>query len=82
MSNPITASGVKLRFDDVTGEVYRTYVWPGYDSITISGSVASAIDRQDGSHRVLESNGRAYFIQPSFLYMVWEVEDGKPYFRF
>jgi len=80
MGNPIADPKLKLKFISVLGERYRTYVYR-FDELTITGSVSMAIDKDD-SHRVLTSEGKAYFVPNKFLYMVWETEDGYPFFHF
>lgn len=80
MANPISDPKLKLRFIDILGEVYRTYVFPGYDEVTIEGGVYMA-EASDRSHRVLTKSGKAYHVNAGWLYLFWEVEDGIPYFR-
>jgi len=80
VSNPITTPGSKLKFVDVTGEISRTYVFPGYDEITIVGATQMA-EAKDRSHRVLDGENVAHHIPPSFIHLYWTVEDGVPYFR-
>jgi len=80
MSNPLTPPGSKLHFVDVTGEISRTYIYPGYDEITIVGATQFA-EAKDKSHRVLDENGVAHHIPPSWIDLLWIVEDGVPIFR-
>lgn len=80
MAHPISDPKLKLKFIDVAGEIYRTYVYR-FHEFTITGTVMMAID-ENHYHRVLTNEGKAYFIPDKFLYMVWETEDGYPYFRF
>lgn len=71
----------KLKFFVTTGEIYRTYVYPGFDEVTVSGTTHMAIDRSDGSHRLLDDSGKAHHIPAGFIHLYWEVEDGMPQFR-
>jgi hypothetical protein len=72
----LTAPGIKLKFVDLTGEVYRTYTFPGYDEVMITGSISGAVDR-DGGHFLLDIGGKAHYIPPSFIHLEWETTDPK-----
>lgn len=78
MPSPTVASGIKLKFFDLTGEIYRTYVFPGYDEITITGSLSGAVDKA-GNHFILDIGGKAHFIPADFIHLFWETSD--PIFR-
>lgn len=82
MSNPLVPPGSKLRFFSTPGEIYRVYVFPGYDEIMITGTTNMAIDKDDRSHRLLDSGNVAHFVPASFIHLFWQVEeDGNPIFN-
>ena len=70
----------KLKFFSVEGEIYRTYVFPGFDEITLLGCTDMARDK-DGSHRLLDIVGKAHHIPGSWIHLFWEVEEGTSQFR-
>jgi hypothetical protein len=72
------APGVKLKFFDLTGESYREYTFPGYDTIMITGSVSGAI-AHDGTHFIYDIGGKAHEIPPSWIHLTWMTID--PMFR-
>jgi hypothetical protein len=71
------APGVKLKFFDLTGEVYREYTFPGYDTIMITGSVAGAI-AHDGTHFIYDGS-KGHEIPPTWIHLEWVTSD--PVFR-
>jgi hypothetical protein len=75
MSNPLTPPGSKLKFFSVEGEIGRTYVFPGFDEVIITGSVSMAIDKSDKSHRILDSGNIAHQIPADWIHLSWTVED-------
>ena len=52
------------RFDDVTGELTRTYVAEGRSPLRIHGAVAASDGA--GSHRVWDSDGVSHWVGPGF----------------
>jgi hypothetical protein len=82
MTNPLTPPGSKLKFFDVSGEIARTYVFPGFDEVIITGAVQMAVAK-DGSHRILDSDGIAHHIPDDWIHLSWIVDDDgeTPIFR-
>lgn len=73
-----TAPGVKLKFFDLTGEEWREYTFPGYDTVYITGSVSGAV-AQDGTHFILTMDGHRHEVPPHWLHLEWSGSD--PAFR-
>lgn len=81
MGNPLTPPGSKLKFFATTGEIYRDYVFPGFDEVMITGTVSMAV-ANDGSHRLLDSGNVAHFIPSTWIHLFWQVEEGSdPIFK-
>jgi len=76
---PTKAPGVKLSFFDLTGEIYREYTFPGYDTIMITGSVSGAINKA-GDHFIYDAGGVAHYIPSSFIHLEWKMAND-PVFR-
>jgi len=74
----ILAPGVKLKFFDLTGEEWREYTFPGYDTIMITGSVSGAVAK-DGTHFILDLGGHAHEIPPNWIHLEWKTVE--PIFR-
>lgn len=70
------ASGVKLKFFDLTGEEYREYTFAAYDTIMITGSVSGAIAK-DGTHFIYDMDGKSHEIPPTWLHLEWKTTDPK-----
>ena len=77
----IADPSLKLKIFPTPGEVYRTYTFPGFDTITITGSSVMAISKDDGYHRLFDGT-KGHMIPPSWIHLEWEVEDGGTIFRF
>ena len=65
-----TAPGVKLKFFDLTGEHWREYTFPGYDTVYITGSVSGAVAK-DGTHFIYDLGGIAHEIPPDWIHLQW-----------
>lgn len=76
MPSPTIAPGVKLKFFDLTGERWREYTFPGYDTIMITGSLAGARGA-DGTHFLLTADGHGHEIPSSWIHLEWDSDDPK-----
>jgi hypothetical protein len=74
----LTAPDVKLKFFDLTGEEWREYTFPGYDTVMITGSVSGAVDKA-GNHYIYDLGGHCHFVPADFIHLEWVTED--PQFR-
>lgn len=62
---------LKLDLVDTTGEIYRTYVFPGFDEITITGTVTMAVSKKDNYHRLWDGT-KGHMIPPTWIHLYWE----------
>lgn len=67
-----------LEFTDISGEVYRTYVFPSLE-VTIHSPTHLNVS-ESGGHRILDSNGTSHYIPNGWVHLYWEVHDGFPNF--
>lgn len=76
MGYKIADNKLKLRkqFKDIAGEIYRMYVFPGYDTVQITGSLMYAVD-SDNNHLIFDGT-KGHMIPPTWIHLEWEVEDG------
>ena len=72
----IVAPGVKLKFFDLTGELWREYIFPGFDAIMITGSVSGAVAK-DGTHFILTVDGIGHEVPPTWIHLKWNTTDPK-----
>lgn len=77
---PLSDPKLKLDEIDVTGELYRTYTFPGFDQITVTGSSVMALSKQDEYHRLWDGT-KGHMIPPTWIHLEWENEEGIPVFR-
>lgn len=69
-----------FKFVDTSDEIYRTYTFPGYDTITITGTLYMAVGN-DNFHRLFDGT-KGHMIPPSWIHLEWEVDDGGTIFKF
>jgi len=68
------------RFYDISVEKARTYTFPSGEELTIESPVALHVS-ESGGHRVLNMQGRAYYVQPKEGWSItWTVPAGAPFF--
>lgn len=70
---------LKLKFVVATDLSSITYTFPGYDTITITGSLMISIAAD--YHRIWDGV-QGHLIPPTWLHMEFEVVDGGTVFRF
>jgi len=77
----ITISDPKLKFKfvDATDILWITYTFPGYDTITITGTQMIAVEKD--YHRVWDGT-QGHMIPTTFLEMTFGVADGGTVFKF
>lgn len=77
----ITLSDPKLKFNFVQADdlLWITYIFPGYDTITITGTQMIAIAKD--YHRIWDGT-QGHMIPTSFIAVTFEVRDGGTAFRF
>jgi uncharacterized protein YegJ (DUF2314 family) len=71
---------VKLEFADISNETYRTYTFPT-GSVTIQNPVKLNVKRkaEGDSHRIVDVNGKAYYVPAGWLMLSWEGKNGEAY---
>ena len=67
-----------LKFKNIEGESFRTYVFPDWD-IDIINPVALNVSKS-GGHRIFDADGRSHYIPKGWIHLQWAVKDGKPHF--
>jgi hypothetical protein len=78
-AEPEFINGTDLDFEDITSELYRTYVFAGDNSITIEYPTHMAED-DNGDHLIYDDSGRSFRIPVGWLALVWESKAGAPSF--
>lgn len=66
-------------FKDISEESHRTYVWSKDEYLFIENPMRLHVS-ESGGHRVAALNGQQYYVRPGWLYVTWEVDDGKSTF--
>jgi len=80
MGYTLSDPALKLKWAITVGEKYRTYVFPGFDEITITGSLACCVDAR-GVSRIWDGT-KGHMIPSSWIHMFFEVEEGGTVFTF
>lgn len=80
MAYQLADPNLKLKFISMVGEIFRTYVFPGGDDITITGSIMASVDK-DGFHRIWDGK-QGHIIPPTWIELYFEIEDGGTVFKF
>ena len=62
---------LKLDIIDTTGELYRTYTFPGFDEITVTGTSVLALSKHDNFHRLWDGQ-KGHMIPPTWIHLEWE----------
>jgi len=69
----------RLKFIDISSELFREYLYPNGAKITISLPLRLSI-AQNNTHRVFDSEGLSYYIPPNWIGIVWKAKPGAPNF--
>lgn len=77
---PVTLSDakLKLKFVDATDMENITYTYPGYDEVTITGTLMISVEKD--YHRLYDGT-KAHMIPPTWIHMEWDVKDGGTAFK-
>lgn len=70
-----------MDFNSLEDEEYRTYEFPGGDSVTIKNPVKLNVSAS-GGHRVLDADGTSHYVPAKWIHLFWQVKTGKPAFAF
>jgi len=68
-------------FKPLTDEQYRTYYFPGGNTVTITEPQKLNVSKS-GGHRVLDNEGKSHYIPACWYHLEWKVKDGQPPFLF
>lgn len=79
MAITIADPKLKIKLVDGTFLNFVTYTFPGFDTITITGTSVLGIDKE--YHRLWDG-AKAHVIPPTWLEMTYEVADGGTAFLF
>lgn len=67
-------------FSDISSELYREYVFPNGDKLTIKNPLFLNVS-SSGGHRLFTSDGTSYYIQPKEgWYISWKTKEGAKVF--
>lgn len=77
METPEFTHTTSHKFEDISSEKYRTYIFPN-GTVTIDKPLYLAVSR--GGHRVFDGNGKSHYIPSGWINLSWEVFPGKPNF--
>jgi len=69
----------RLRFVDISHELYRQYLYPNGANITINFPLKLSIDKSN-VHRVFDTSQLSYFIPPNWIGIVFKAKLGTPNF--
>lgn len=68
-----------LEFTDISSEEYRVYLKDGKVFERIDNPIALNVS-PSGGHRVLDAQGRSYYIKPEWNKLHWKAKEGAPHF--
>lgn len=69
----------KRRYNNISNELYRQYLYSTGANITINFPLKLSIDRGN-IHRIFDSSGLSYFIPPNWIGIVSKAKPGAPNF--
>ena len=71
-----------LKFQDISGEISRTYIFPGGNNITIKDPVALYVSKS-GGHRIITGEGESIYVAPGWIsFRFGPVDDARDHWRF
>lgn len=63
-------------FTDISTEEYRSYTFPGGDTVTIKNPLKLAVSA--GGHRVFDGQGMSHYIPKGWIHLKWKAKEGMP----
>lgn len=71
-------------FVDISGESFRTYVFPNGGQATVFNPIKLNVKRKSegDSHRVIDALGRSHYIPAGWIHLFWEGKDKQPQYSF
>jgi hypothetical protein len=73
-------NGTKHKFDDISSEMYRTYLYPDKSEEKIEGPLLLNANHTTGGHRVFDALGNCHYIRGGWNRISWRVYEGEPHF--
>lgn len=65
----------ELEWKNIDHEIYRVYTFSSGNVLTIEDPDLIHISKS-GGHRILDVNGKSYYVAPKWDYFVFETDDG------
>ena len=69
-----------LEFKDISGIEYRTYIFDNKEVIIKNPQWLNI--SESGGHRIIDGDGKCFYIPPKWLAIYWEVPEDREHFRF
>jgi hypothetical protein len=68
----------KMEFQDISNELYRTYVFPNGSQVTIHEPQGLNVKRKaDGdSHRLFDTTGTCHYVPAGWVHLFWQAKPG------
>ena len=70
---------IEVEFHDISQELYRTYAFPGGETVTIEEPTFIYVSKS-GGHRIIDKKGISHYIPCGWKHLQFKVKDGEPYF--
>ena len=74
MTKQVTTADAKIKFRDISHEVYREYRFPCGSVIRIDFPQKLNVS-DSGGHRVQDATGKAHYIPAGWVHLCWETSD-------
>ena len=68
-----------LKFNDISSEEWREYVFSDALIVRINGPLGINISKS-GGHRLVDSDGTSHYIPRGWKHLRWNVKEGEPHF--
>jgi len=73
-------NGTDHKFDDISSEIYREYIYSNGDVIRIDFPLALNVNYSSGGHRVWDAFGVSHYVAGGWKEIRWEVKLNTPHF--
>lgn len=68
-----------LKFNDISSEEWREYVFSDTLIVRINGPLGLNVSKA-GGHRLVDSDGSSHYIPRGWKHLRWRVKEGEPHF--
>ncbi len=72
-------SGIDVKFDDISTEMFRQYEFPTGQVVRIESPLWLYVSKS-GGHRLVDAAGISHYIPAGWGHLWWQVKDNAPYF--